>query len=433
MFLTVDGGWLSPITKVFGIIMNSIFVMLDKLGIHTATIGIAIIIFTLITRLLLYPMTIQQQKSSKLMNIIQPEINAIQKKYEGKKDQASMMAQQQEIKAVYEKYGTSMSGSCVQLLIQMPIIFALYRVIMNIPAYVDSIKVHFVTIVNAIGGTEVIPKLQEFATSNKLDLILKQVNNFGVSSDKVFTAEQQTNYIIDFLYKLNPIHFNSLISSFSTEIQQTCEESINYINNANSFCGLNLATAPNAFGFSLNPYLLIPVFAFLSQYLSIQLMQKSTRKVQVDDENNQMQQTMKTMNLMMPIMSAVFTWGFPTGVGLYWIASAVFMTIQQILVNKQLENIDLDELIKQNIAKANVKRAKKGLPPINEKQTVSNIKIMEEKAEREEKKREKILEGKEEREEAAEKYYFDNEVNKDSLFAKANMVAKYNEKRDKNK
>ena len=433
MFLTVDGGWLSPITKIFGIIMNSIFLMLDKIGVHTGTIGIAIIIFTLITRIILYPMTIQQQKSSKLMNIIQPEINAIQKKYEGKKDQASVMAQQQEIKAVYEKYGTSMSGSCIQLIIQMPIIFALYRVIMNIPAYVGNIKEHFITIANAIGGTEVIPKLQEFATTNKLDAILRQVNNFGINGEKIAPIEQQTNYIIDFLYKLNPSQFNSLISSFSSEIQKTCEESINYINSANSFLGLNLATSPNAFGFRLNPYILIPVFAFLSQYLSIQLMQKSTRKVQVNDENNQMQQTMKSMNLMMPIMSAFFTWGFATGIGLYWIASAVFMTIQQIIVNKQLENLDLDELIKQNIAKANIKRAKKGLPPINEKQTVSNIKIMEEKAERQEKEREKILEGKEEREQAAEKYYFDNEVNKDSLFAKANMVAKYNEKRDKNK
>lgn len=432
MFLTVDGGLLSPITKIFGIIMNGIFVMLEKIGIQNGAIGIAIIIFTLITRIILYPMTINQQKSSRLMTIIQPEINAIQKKYEGKKDQVSIMAQQQEIKAVYEKYGTSMTGSCLQLLIQMPIIFALYRVIMNIPAYVVSIREHFETIVDAIGGVSVIPTLQEFATNNKLDAILKQVNNFGANIENI-TATQQKNYIIDFLYKLNPEQIKTLMNGFSSNAQNIAESSLEFINNANSFLGLNLATAPNTFGFSLNPYLLIPVLAFVSQFLSIQLMQKTNKKTQVDDENNQMQQTMKTMNLMMPIMSAFFTWGFATGIGVYWIASALFMTIQQFIVNKQMDSIDLDELIKQNIKKANIKRAKKGLPPINENQTVSNIKKMEEKQEKIDKEREKLLEGRIEKEQAAEKYYFDTEEDKDSLFAKANMVAKYNEKKDKKK
>ena len=83
------------------------------------------------------PLTIKQQKSSKLMAVMQPEIQAIQKKYKGKEnDQKAMMMMQTETKAVYEKYGTSMTGGCLPLLIQMPIIFALYRVIYNIPAYV---------------------------------------------------------------------------------------------------------------------------------------------------------------------------------------------------------------------------------------------------------------------------------------------------------
>ena len=138
LFLTAHDGLLGPISTLFGYLMNGIYIALDKFGL--GNIGVAIIIFTLITRLLLYPSTVRQQKSSKLMAIIQPEIKAIQAKYEGRQDQQSMMAQQAEIKAVYEKYGTSMTGSCVQLLIQMPIIFALYRVIMNVPAYVPAIK-----------------------------------------------------------------------------------------------------------------------------------------------------------------------------------------------------------------------------------------------------------------------------------------------------
>ena len=126
------------LVTLFGYLMNLIYTFLDNFGI--GNIALSIIIFTLITRILLYPSTVKQQKSSKLMAIIQPEIKAIQSKYEGKTDQQSMMAQQAEIKAVYEKYGTSMTASCVQLLVQMPIIFALYQVIMHIPKYVGKIR-----------------------------------------------------------------------------------------------------------------------------------------------------------------------------------------------------------------------------------------------------------------------------------------------------
>lgn len=121
--------------------MNGIFWVLDKIGIPN--IGLAIIIFTIVIYLLLMPFTIKQQKFSKLSAKMNPELQAIQKRYEGKKDNDSMMAMQQETKAVYAKYGVSPTGSCVQMLIQMPILFALYRVFMNVPAYVNQVKEAF--------------------------------------------------------------------------------------------------------------------------------------------------------------------------------------------------------------------------------------------------------------------------------------------------
>ena len=428
LFLTAHDGMLGPISTLFGYLMNGIYLALDKIGI--GNIGIAIIIFTLITRLILYPFTVKQQKSSKLMAIIQPEIKAIQAKYEGKQDQQSMMAQQAEIKAVYEKYGTSMTGSCVQLLIQMPIIFALYRVIMNVPAYVPAIKEKFMNIVDTmLTDTGAIEKLIEFHKNNNLDRLInleKQLHNFEG------TAEIQKNYIIDFLYKLNPTQFGNLLSSFSTEIQNTVTPVYEVLNNANTFCGVNLSTAPNAMGFTLTPYILIPIFAALSQYLSIVLMQKQNKsKVQANNENDTMQQTMNSMNIMMPIMSAVFCWGFAAGIGIYWIATSLFMVVTQLIVNKQLENLDIDEMIKTNIEKANKKRAKKGLPPINEAQAANNIKRMEENIERKEKEREELINSQKEHIENADKFYFADEANPDSLFAKANMVKKYNEKNNK--
>ena len=75
-----------------------------------------------------------------MSSVMNPEIQAIQKKYKNKKDQASMMKQQEEIQQVYDKYGTSMSAGCLPLLIQMPLLFALYPVIYNIQKYVPEIK-----------------------------------------------------------------------------------------------------------------------------------------------------------------------------------------------------------------------------------------------------------------------------------------------------
>ena len=102
--------------------------------------------FTFIVKLLMVPLTVRQQKFTKLSSLMNPEIQAIQKKYKGKKDQETMMKMQEETKAVYEKYGTSPTGGCLQLVIQMPIIFALYRVISNIPAYVNEVKKVYVNI-----------------------------------------------------------------------------------------------------------------------------------------------------------------------------------------------------------------------------------------------------------------------------------------------
>ena len=138
VLLTKSTGLIGFIAKILGIIMNGIFYVIDLIGIPN--IGLAIILFTIVVNLLMLPLTVKQQKFSKLQTRMSPELQAIQAKYKNKKDQASMTMMQQETQAVYAKYGVSPTGSCVQLLIQMPILFALYRVIYSIPAYVQQVK-----------------------------------------------------------------------------------------------------------------------------------------------------------------------------------------------------------------------------------------------------------------------------------------------------
>ncbi len=403
-----------PVADILGWIMELLFRFTGMFGIMN--IGLCIILFTLVIKLILFPLTIKQQKSSKLMAVMQPEINAIQQKYKGKTDQQSMMLQQQEMKAVYEKYGTSMTGGCVQLLIQMPILFALYRVIINIPAYVPSVRVFFDNVVNAIGGMNAADTLTKFATDN----------NISMATIKAITDNDK---IVDLLYKLTPEQWTSLTNLFP-QAQQVITENAQQIERMNSFLGVNLAVAPWQ-GFEPNLAWIIPILAGLSQWYSAKLMSSSNKSM--TDENAPGAAMMKSMNIYMPLMSVFFCFTFASGIGIYWVASSVFMIIQQWIVNAHLNNIDIDELIKQNVEKANKKRAKQGLPPVKQNQNVSqdwkHIQEVNEKKEAE--RMEKIAKSQALAKESTE--YYNQNAKPGSLAAKANMVKMYNEKNEKRK
>ena len=143
-----QGMFIGPVAKILGYLMEGIFYVLNMIGIQNS--GLSIILFTVVIYLFMTPLTIKQQKFSKLQTKMSPEIQAIQAKYKNKKDNDSMMAMNQETQAVYAKYGVSASGSCIQLAIQMPILLSLYRVIYAIPAYVASVKEVFFPFVDKL-------------------------------------------------------------------------------------------------------------------------------------------------------------------------------------------------------------------------------------------------------------------------------------------
>ena len=126
--------------KILGKVMNFIYTFLDGvMPTDNGLVGLSIIIYTIIVYMCMLPMTINQQKTSRLTAVINPEVQAIQKKYRNKKDQASVMKQNEEIQQVYDKYGASMMGGCLPMLIQLPFLFALYPVIYDIQLYVPAI------------------------------------------------------------------------------------------------------------------------------------------------------------------------------------------------------------------------------------------------------------------------------------------------------
>ena len=344
---------IGQIAVVMGWIMNAIYKVLDMVGIQN--LGLCIIIFSILIYLCMTPLQIKQQKFSKLSAIMQPEIQKIQKKYLGKKDQDSMMKMQEETQAVYQKYGVSATGSCVQLAIQLPILYALYQVIQNIPAYVGSVY-------NVFNG--VCTKI--LAVDGFTDII----NNF-IADNKMTRVRQVTDNadsIVDFLYALSPSQWKSLqdisqFSGFSDQISKTASE----IQKMQTFGVLNIADQPLSYIKTGSLILIIaalaiPLLSWATQMLNLKLMPQAATQ-NGNDDNNAMASSMKTMNTVMPLMSAFFCFTFPVGLGIYWIASAVVRSIQQLLINRHLNKMNIDDLVNENMRKMEAKRAKEGLPP----------------------------------------------------------------------
>jgi YidC/Oxa1 family membrane protein insertase len=420
--------------------MNGIFEFLNLIGIPN--IGLSIILFTIVIYLLLMPLTIKQQKFSKLQVRMNPEIQAIQAKYKGKQDQASMLALNQETKAVYAKYGVSPSGSCLQLLIQMPILFALYRVIYAMPAYVTKIGEAFGVladkIMQASNGVEEVKALSSAMYFTK---------NFDI-------AGNTKNAIIDTLNKTSTLDMTALSEKFGLA-DLTYNGSLILTNGSekglidiyNNFLGLNIGNSPMdtmKTAFAAGNYLLlagaiaIPVLAAVTQWINYKLMPQAAtnddnkKKQPSNDTAEAMQQSMKMMNTLMPIMSAWFCLTLPAGMGLYWVIGAVVRSIQQVAINKHIDKMDIDAEIEKNVEKYKEKLKKQGIDPAKLQAAArTNTKSISSKTSYQNSASKRPAKTDEEKAEDIKKAteYYNKNAKPGSLSAKANMVKQYNEKK----
>ena len=395
-----------PIAQVLGYIFNLLFEALSFL--HIGNVAIAIILFTIIVKLCMLPLSIKQQKLAKLNSVMSPEIKAINEKYKDKKnDQNAMMKMQEETKAVYEKYGVSQMGGCVQMLIQMPILLALYQVFRFIPLYITQLKNLFTAfltdnggIMSASGYTDTMKQFGENIDRSNVNTAITEINKFSTEN-------------WDALRDAFPA-FSDIIANSHASLEQM-----------NTFLGINMSQEP---GFGLTLAFLIPVLSGLSQFISVKVAQGNTP---VDDDNP-MAASMRMTTYIFPLMSAFIAISVPAGLGLYWIATSVIQTIITVFINRYYDKLGAETIVKKNVEKRNKKRAKKGLPPetIAKNATVSTKNVNREKAVKslEQIKAENEKKVKEIKESA--QYY--KTAKPGSLAEKAGMVAKYNEKSSKN-
>lgn len=407
------GDWpiIHQIAWLLGKLMNGIYNIMDGVfGVQN--IGVCIIIFTIIIYTLMIPLTVKQQKWSKMSAVMNPEIQKIQKKYANKKDQASMLKQQEELQIVYEKYGVSPTGGCLPMLIQMPILFALYPVIQNIPKYVDGVKAAYMPVVDQIMQVDGFQKIMETIGSAKPVLMSATAYDYS-----------KADTLVQVLYKFQDSTWNTLVDKMPS-IETVVDATTKTMGHLNNFLGINIGETPmTMLTNSLHPFsivgiilaVIIPIMAGLAQFISVKLQPQPSM-----DENNQMAASMKTMTYTMPLFSVFLGFTLPAGLGLYWAVSAVVRCVQQVAINKYLQTKSLDDMIKENQEKAAKKREKKGISAkeLNKMATTSTKNV--------ENKKTSTMSEKERQEKLEKAASYNKNAKAGSLASKANMVSRFN-------
>lgn len=277
--------------------------------------GVAVILFTLIVKIILVPLGIKQQKTTVKTKQVKPELDKIQAKYKNDKQKLN-----EETMKLYQKYDINPMGGCLPLLVQFPILIGLYRVIqfpirwvLREPNFIDNFK--------------------------KLNMPLEKVKEiiYGLYESKGLEAvnlEGFTNIdgvIEKVLEKGSRITEIDLASAFDL---------INF-----NLLGLDLSLTPSISKISL--LWIIPILATGSAFFSNWVTSK------INPMNPEQAQQMKTMNMMMPLMTAFFTFTLPAGIGLYWFISTIFSILQMVLLTKYFE-----KKYKGSVIEAKVKKGK---------------------------------------------------------------------------
>ncbi len=332
--------------------------------------GAAIILFTLLVKLALFPLDLKQRKSMARMQKVQPVLNQLQKKYANDKEKLN-----QEIMKVYKEYKVSPTSGCLPMLIQIPIIFALYWVLRQPITYMLGVR-------EISDQAMLIVNFNDWAKVNG-DLLSGGLKTL-FDSGQTITGNNYAMYEIQIAQL---IHHNEGLREFVGAVANAnglgSIASLNIQTVDFTFLGLNLADTPsfgkiwgliagNTSGLTLHDAVLwtIPILSGVSSWLSARLNQQNTNKKpdknRVIPENekqaeNTQASTMKSMTVMMPLISAWFCFQFPAALGLYWIIGNVIQLIQITVVNKLVMPRIENDLIKGEIidVKENRKKRKK--------------------------------------------------------------------------
>ena len=324
----------------------------------TSNYGLAIILFTVLIKLILSPLMVKQQKSMIKTQKIQPLLMEIQKKYANDKEKLN-----QETMKLYQKYQINPMSGCWPMLIQLPILFALYYVVRQPIIYIMGVSSEDIW--------RIVSAVDEWGQTHQ-DLLNQFMAALNIDSLSVFADNGFKNfgaYEIRFARLLFE-HPEIMNSSFITETGK------HYTLIDFNLLGIDLSQTPDLgglFGMLMGRMpdggltwntiglWLIPLLAGGSSYLTSYITQKMQppQPVQRDENGNEKPNSMKTMMIMMPLFSIWIAFTLPAAIGFYWILSGVMQLLQQVITNK-IVHVDItDEDVKEEMENAAKNRKKR--------------------------------------------------------------------------
>ena len=281
----------------------------------TGSYIIALLLFAITIEIILLPLAIKRQKTSIKQAKLRPKEMAIQKKYAGRNDQVTRQKMQQEIMEMHQQEGFNQFGGCLLAIIQLPIILALYQIVVDPLKYVLRMSSESINVIR-----EYITKGLEIAVGNRsgtLELVSKinELGLEGLEGLKTFTAEGITA-------EASAAAYESLASIFDKLPDFTI------------FGGaLDLGAIPSFTTF--NWLLLVPVLTFVTYFLSMKITRKLTYQptnVAADDRATGCSNAI--MDIGMPLFSVSIAFAVPAALGVYWVFKSIISTIQSVLLYK---------------------------------------------------------------------------------------------------
>ena len=272
---------------------------------------LALLIFAFTIEVLLLPLAIKQQKTSIKQAKLRPKEMAIQKKYAGRNDKVTMQKMQQELMDMRQKEGVSQFGGCLTLLVQLPIIMALYQIVINPLYYVVHLSKDAINVIAKFLGTETTR-----GTIGMISKINEMIKTGEIAGLSTFTAEGITA---------------EASASAYTELMAA------KLPDFSVFGGfLNLGDTPSFTNFSW--LLLVPVLTFVVYFFSMKLTRKLTYQPSMGgaEQEKAMGCSNGVMDVAMPLMSVYITFVVPAAVGIYWIFKSILSTIKQFVLYKAM-------------------------------------------------------------------------------------------------
>lgn len=246
--------------------------------------GLAIILLTLLVRLLLLPLSIKQTRSMREMQRIQPEIKKIQQKYKGNRQKMN-----EELMKLYQEHQVNPFGGCLPLLLQLPVLFGLFYVLRTPLRYMGF---------SAPAGVNF---LNEFRPRTGLSGVMEMLQNSSLAQD-LATAGLKVNNFLGLRLDCHPSDVLAGRASDTIAVG----------------CGSGFVSAI--------PYLLLVLLMGYTTYYQQRQMQVSA------GQNSPQAQQMQIMTRVLPIMLMVFSFNFPTGLVIYWITTNLWTIAQQRII-----------------------------------------------------------------------------------------------------